>query len=103
MANIAIKGAAFLFTDSGGLIRESSHLGKRCIVRRNSGAWPELIDVGFNIRTGINVDDMRSSLTKMGSLYAQNEPPPKLLLSQDGGSFALNVICSFFKKLSHNL
>lgn len=98
----AIKGSTFLFTDSGGLIREASHLGKRCIVRRTGGAWSELIDLGFNLRIGTKLDELRSALRRMGLLSSQNIQPPKLLFRQDGGSFALNVLCSLTKQYNRS-
>ena len=97
-----ITGATFLFTDSGGLIREASHFGKRCIVRRNGGAWPELINAGFNKRVGTKLNELRSAFAEMDLLSTQNASPPESLFRKDGGIFALDVLCSLTKNLRQN-
>lgn len=90
----AIKGCAYLFTDSGGMIREASHLGKRCVVRRNRGAWPELIDIGFNIKVGTSIIDLRDGFINMETLCRRPVSPPEVLYRPKGVDHALDILCT---------
>jgi len=92
-----VKASVFLFTDSGGLIREASHLGKRCLVRRDEGGWQELIQAGYNIRVGTKLEDLKRSLVEMISLSAVSVPPPEILYRTGGTEYALKIICDFAK------
>lgn len=58
----AVKGAAFLYTDSGGLQRESYYLKKRCLVQRNSLGWSKFIDAGINRLVGYDKENMIESM-----------------------------------------
>ncbi len=98
-----IKRSSFLFTDSGGLIREASHLGRRCIVRRNEGGWPELIQAGYNIRVGTSLKEIKHSLVKMNSLTVKYVDPPELLYRKNGVEYALDLICEFAKNIKAGL
>jgi UDP-N-acetylglucosamine 2-epimerase len=80
----AIKGCAFLLTDSGGLIREASHLGKRAVVRRNAGGWPELYEAGVNIRVGSTASEIRDGIRRMELLVENSREVPQLFLTHDG-------------------
>lgn len=91
---LAIKRCFFLFTDSGGLIRESSHLGKRCVVMRKGGGWPELIQAGYNIRVGTQLKEIEDALSQMNILSQTQTPPPEILYRKNGIENALNLICS---------
>lgn len=44
----AIKGCAFIVTDSGGLQREAYYLGKRCLVRRDTLGWSGFVSAGIH-------------------------------------------------------
>lgn len=93
----AIKGCAFLLTDAGGIVREASHLGKRCVVRRNGGAWPELMERGFNVRVGTSLAELREGLARMDALSKQHVRPPQLLYRPNGIEEALDVLCTLAK------
>ncbi|MCL4274780.1 MAG: UDP-N-acetylglucosamine 2-epimerase [Anaerolineales bacterium] len=95
----AITNSLFLLTDSGGLIREASHLGKRCVVRRDEGGWPELMQVGYNLRVGIELEELKSSLNKVKSLIDIKSPPPEILYRHNGAKYALEILCKFANKL----
>ena len=47
-----VKDAAFVVTDSGGLMRESAWLGVPAVVTRDETEWPELIRTGWNALVG---------------------------------------------------
>ena len=61
----AIKGAAFLYTDSGGLQRESYYLKKRCLVRRDSLGWSWMINAGINKLVGYEKESVQEGLEWM--------------------------------------
>jgi UDP-GlcNAc3NAcA epimerase len=58
----AIKGCSFLVTDSGGLQREAMYLGKRCLVRRDSLGWSNLVTSGINHLIGTDKPSIRAGL-----------------------------------------
>lgn len=69
----AMKGCAFLVTDSGGLHKEAYYLKKRCLVRRDVGGWTALIDSGIHRRVGRTVDDIVTGLEWIESAIKQGE------------------------------
>jgi UDP-GlcNAc3NAcA epimerase len=69
----AIKGCAFLVTDSGGLQREAYYLGKRCLVRRDKHGWSELVDRSIHLRLGTDRPSMIEGLEKMEGLLAAGD------------------------------
>jgi len=54
----AIRGSAFLITDSGALQREAYYLRKRCLVRQDKPFWSSLIDAGVHRAVGTSLDEM---------------------------------------------
>jgi UDP-GlcNAc3NAcA epimerase len=44
----ALKGCAFVITDSGGLQKEAYFAGKRCVTLRDQTEWVELMETGAN-------------------------------------------------------
>lgn len=58
----AMKGCAYIVTDSGGTHREAYHLKKRCLVRRDSGGWLGLIDNGIHRRIGTSRQEILAGL-----------------------------------------
>ena len=60
-----IKGSQIIITDAGGVIREAYHLNKRCIVIREKGGWAELIDIGYNLRTSFDINDLSSKIQNL--------------------------------------
>lgn len=67
----AIKGCAFIVTDSGGIQREACYLNKRCLVRRNSLGWSHLVDAGLNRLIGTSKQSIRSGLEWMETKLSQ--------------------------------
>ena len=88
----AIKGSKFLLTDSGGLIREAYHLGKRCLVRRDIGGWSELIDIGFHKRIGRSKEDIFEALEWAENISDEENRQKNMLVRRDGIRFALNKL-----------
>ena len=62
---MAIKGCAFLFTDSGAFQREAYYLGKRCVIRQNEPFWKLLTDNMTHFTVGCSIDDIQNGLIKM--------------------------------------
>jgi UDP-N-acetylglucosamine 2-epimerase len=58
----AMKGCAYLVTDSGGLHREAYYLGKRCLVRRDKGGWVRLMESGFHRYIGRDIKSIRDGI-----------------------------------------
>ncbi len=71
----AMKGCAFLVTDSGGLHKEAYYLRKRCLVRRDVGGWTALIDAGIHRRIGRTVEDIKLGLEWIELAIGQGEYP----------------------------
>jgi UDP-N-acetylglucosamine 2-epimerase len=88
-----IKGCSFVFSDSGGVIREAYHLRKHCVVRRNKGAWPEIIQSGINIRVDTSYEKIKKALFKISQISKKNFQFPRLLSRNDGTNYALRTLC----------
>jgi UDP-GlcNAc3NAcA epimerase len=58
----AMKGCAYIVTDSGGLHKEAYYLKKRCLVRRDVGGWTALIDANIHRRIGRTLEDIKLGL-----------------------------------------
>jgi len=59
------KNAKVIITDSGGVQKEGYFFGTRCVIPRNETEWTELIDIGFNILTGIDKEKILESVEKV--------------------------------------
>jgi UDP-N-acetylglucosamine 2-epimerase len=57
-----LKECEYVLTDSGGLQKEAYYAGKKCITLREETEWIELVEVGMNKVTGVNSDDILSSI-----------------------------------------
>jgi UDP-GlcNAc3NAcA epimerase len=71
----AMKGCAFIVTDSGGLHKEAYYLRKRCLVRRDVGGWTTLIDAGIHRRIDRTAEDIKLGLDWMEAAISQGEYP----------------------------
>lgn len=54
----AIKGCAFLFTDSGAFQRESYYLRKHCVIRQDAPFWSSLVDANIHKAVGRSSDEI---------------------------------------------
>ncbi len=91
----AIKGCAFIITDSGGLQREACYLGKRCLVRRDELGWSFLVNSGLNKLIGIDKQSLRKGAEWMESKLPQQYDNKKAInqfFRQNAWKYALNKI-----------
>ena len=58
MVNLLVR-ARLTLTDSGGLQKESFWAGVPCITLMNETTWSEIVDVGWNILSGLSADRIR--------------------------------------------
>lgn len=89
----AIKGCAFLLTDSGGLQREAYYLKKRCLIRRDSLGWSLFVDNDIHHLVGDNQNSLREGLA--WAEYAQNTFFPSIddqFIRSDSWLFALGTL-----------
>ena len=57
------KNASKIATDSGGIQKEAFFHGVPCITIREQTEWVELLDIGANILSGSNLNDLKQALT----------------------------------------
>lgn len=69
----ALKGCAFVVTDSGGLHREAYYFRRRCLVRRDSGGWSKLIALGIHKRIGRKFEDIINGLEWIEAAIQEGE------------------------------
>lgn len=58
----AIKGCAYIFTDSGAFQREAYYLRKRCIIRQDQPFWSALVNSGVHITVGTSPNSIFDGL-----------------------------------------
>lgn len=56
------KNCDLIATDSGGVQKEAYFHGKRCITLRDETEWVELVDTGWNVLTGSDIDRIMTAL-----------------------------------------
>ncbi len=61
------QNACMVFTDSGGMQKESYLLKTPCVVLRNETEWTELIENGNNILSGTDVDLIKNAYKKLSA------------------------------------
>ena len=64
MIEPVLKHARFALTDSGGLQKEALFVGTPCVTLRDETEWPETVDAGGNILTGVNSKQILSAVNK---------------------------------------
>jgi len=62
-----LKGCKAVFTDSGGLQKESFFMKKKCIVLREETEWIELIEEGYNFLAGADKQKILSFQSNIDS------------------------------------
>lgn len=56
-----LKSCEMVITDSGGVQKESFFFGKHCITLREQTEWVELVENGFNLLVGSDIDKLRDA------------------------------------------
>ncbi len=90
----AMCESVYVVTDSGGLIREAHHLGRRVLVRRDIGGWVELMEAGVNRRIGRSSSDIHAGLEWAERHWNDEYPSSSPLRRADGARIALEAILS---------
>ena len=56
-----LKSCEMVITDSGGVQKEAFFFGKHCITLREKTEWVELVENGFNLLVGSDIDKLRDA------------------------------------------
>ena len=56
-----LKSCELVITDSGGVQKEAFFFGKHCITLREQTEWVELVENGFNILVGSDVEKLQNA------------------------------------------
>jgi UDP-N-acetylglucosamine 2-epimerase len=88
----AVLESAYVLTDSGGLIRESHHLRRRVLVRRDLGGWDELIEGGYNFRIGRTIEEVYSGVVWAENSHADPYPSTSPLRIEGGVELAVKAL-----------
>jgi len=95
----AMKGCAFIITDSGGIQRESYYLRKRCLIRRDSLGWLGLVNDGIHHLIGTSIEEIFYGLSWAESAIQTaeygiwtDEP-----IRENAGQIALEILHSLYK------
>lgn len=90
----AIKGSYFILTDSGGVQKEAYYLRKRCLVRRDTLGWSNLIDAGIHKLTGKTPEGILTDLFSMEKLISSDEEYPEIdeFIRQGSCEYALEIV-----------
>lgn len=71
----AIKGCAFVVTDSGAFQREAYYLGKRCLIRQDEPFWPSLVQADVHRTIGGDKCNIQLGFRWMEQVLASGEYP----------------------------
>lgn len=90
----AIRSSRAILTDSGGVQREAYHLGRRCVVRRDTVGWTELFGVGGHVQVMSSASEIREAIGKVWDApeWASDRQPQ--FHRSDGGSEAARAIAA---------
>jgi len=66
-----LEHCQLVMTDSGGLQKEAFFFSKNCVTLREETEWVELIEGGFNILVGSDIDKINEGFERMSN--KQNE------------------------------
>lgn len=64
-----LKNCEFVMTDSGGLQKEAFFFKKICITLREETEWVELVNNGFNIIVGKDIDKILNAVQNIKNIY----------------------------------
>jgi len=99
MLNI-MKHAKIVFTDSGGMQKESFWLKTPCITLRDNTEWVETVNIGVNILADADISSIRLAIDRMLNEKDFNEIMSEAPNPYNTGGSAikiLNVLCNFFR------
>ncbi len=90
----AMKGSAFIVTDSGGIPGEAYYLGKRCLLRSDMDYWPGLTAAGIHKLVGATKENVDDGLRWIAEALKNNSyPTAEDLDNPDGYNKAFEYIC----------
>jgi UDP-GlcNAc3NAcA epimerase len=93
----AMKGAAFIITDSGGIQREATYLRKHCLVRRETLGWSSLITAGIHHLIGRDMNSISDGLEWAENAIKNVDFIHTEEFSRGGaGEYALQVLTDIF-------
>ena len=88
-----LKNCLIVMTDSGGLQKEAYFFGKNCVTLREETEWVELVDNGFNILTGADIQRIVNAFQQMSANKQKIEPI--LYGKGDAGKKIVDVLLSY--------
>ncbi len=71
----AIKGCAFIVTDSGAFQREAYYFGKRCLIRQDRPFWSSLVHAGVHRSVGKSKDSILAGIKWMEKVLVSERYP----------------------------
>ena len=84
---VLLKNCGLVMTDSGGLQKEAYFLDKYCITLRNETEWIELVNNGYNVLVGSNINSIGETFNR----YFSKKISKKIEL-YGGGNAVKNII-----------
>ena len=94
-----IKGAEYIVTDSGGLIREGVLASKRVVVCHKQGMWEELVRDKRIIRTDMLMDSIIAAINEVKTIDC--ESGKKYFLVENGIETFIVSLRDFLKELDN--
>jgi UDP-N-acetylglucosamine 2-epimerase len=95
----AMKGSAFIITDSGGVQREATYLKKHCLVRRETLGWSSLVKAGIHHLIGREKDSISEGLRWAENVIQSNFfVATEEFTRDDACEFALQKLTDIFSE-----
>lgn len=89
----AMKGCAYIVTDSGGIQREAYYLRKRCLLRRDSVGWSSFVEAGIHRLIGSDQASIQSGVDWIEQALAKaHYGRIDGFLREDAVDYALNTL-----------
>jgi UDP-GlcNAc3NAcA epimerase len=85
-----LENARFVFSDSGGLLREAYFAGKFCLIPWEYAAWPELVDAKWAATCAVEADSLRHALDHLPQL--PNGERGGIFGTGEAGAFIINTL-----------